>query len=112
MLIPVQIAVLLLVAAAAIALQVYLSGRRAWWPGVVLPVLWFAYTAFAVVAPAAGDAQANGEPLPQKPGQLCSALFSILQANIPTFVLLAVYFFCRSHRRRQKLLDRMQVQDL
>ena len=112
MLIPVQIAVLLLVAAAAIALQVYLSGRRAWWPGVVLPVLWFAYTAFAVVAAAAGYAQAYGEPLPLTLGLVCSALLGMLQANNPTFVLLAVYFFCRSHRRRQKLLDRMQVQDL
>ena len=112
MLIPVQIAVLLLVAAAAIALQVYLYGHRTWWPGVVLPALWFVYTAFAVVAAIAGYAQAYGEPLPLTPGLLCSALFSILQANIPTFVLLAVYFFCRSHRRRQKLLDRMQVQDL
>ena len=41
-----------------------------------------------------------------------SILLSIVQANIPTFVLLAVYFVCRPRRRRQKQLDRMQVQDL
>ena len=111
MLIPVQIAVLLLVAAAAIALQVYLSGRRAWWPGVVLPALWFAYTAFAVVSAAAGYAQAYGEPLPLTPGLLCSALFSMLQANIPTFVLLAIYFICR-RLRRKKQLNKMKIQDL
>lgn len=43
---------------------------------------------------------------------LVSFPLSMLQANIPTFVLLAVYFFCRSRRRRQKQLDKMQVQDL
>ena len=112
MVIWVHIAVVLLIAAAVIALQVYLSRRQAWWPGLVLPVLWFVYILLMTVAAVAGYAQAYGEPLPLSAGLVWSALLSLVQANIPTYVLLAVYFFCRSGRRRRKQLDRMQVQDL
>ena len=49
---------------------------------------------------------------PLSAGLVWSALLSLVQANIPTYVLLAVYFFCRSGHRRKKQLDRMQVQDL
>ena len=95
-----------------VALQVFLSRRKAWWPGLVLPALWFAYTAFAVIAAVVGYYQAYGEPLPLSFELVWSALVSLIRANVPTYVLLAAYLFCRSGRRRKKLLDRMQVQDL
>ena len=112
MVIWVHIAVVLLIAAAVIALQVYLSRRQAWWPGLVLPVLWFAYTLFVIVAAVTGYYNVYETPLSVDIDLLVSFPLSMLQANIPTFVLLAVYFFCRSRRRRQKQLDKMQVQDL
>lgn len=112
MFIPIHIAVVLLIAAAVIALQVYLSRRQAWWPGLVLPALWFIYTLFAVVAAVTGYYYVYEVPLPLSIDLVVSFPLSMLQANIPTFVLLAVYFFCRSRRRRQKQLDKMQVQDL
>ena len=45
---------------------------------------------------------------------LVSFPLSMLQANIPTFVLLAVYFFCRSRRRRKnrEQIEKMKIQDL
>lgn len=35
-----------------------------------------------------------------------------LLGNIPTFVLLAIYFACRGKQRRNKQLDKMNIQDL
>ena len=32
--------------------------------------------------------------------------------NIPTFVLLAIYFGCRGKSRKNKQLDKMNIQDL
>ena len=104
--------ILLALFAAACALEVYLAKRKAWWPGLVLPALWFIYILFMMVGAVAGYAQVYGEPLPLSFGLVWSALCSLVQANIPTYVLLAVYFFCRSGRRRRKQLDKMQVQDL
>ena len=103
---------LIVVLAICIALEVYLAKRKSRWPGLVMPVLWFVYILLMTVAAVAGYAQAYGEPLPLSAGLVWSALLSLVQANIPTYVLLAVYFFCRSGRRRKKQLDRMQVQDL
>ena len=95
-----------------IILQVFLSRRESPWPGLVLPVLWFAYTLFVIVAAVTGYYYVYETPLSVDIDLLVSFPLSMLQANIPAFVLLAVYFFCRSRRRRQKQLDKMQVQDL
>ena len=104
--------VVLAIFAAVCGLEVYLSRRPARWPGLVLPALWFVYTLFAVCAAVTGYYFAYETPLPFTIDLLVSFPLSIVQANIPAFGLLAVYFVCRSRRRRQKQLDRMQVQDL
>ena len=103
---PIRWFVILALMAAVCALEVFLAKRKSRWPGLVLPVL------LMTVAAVAGYAQAYGEPLPLSAGLVWSALLSLVQANIPIYVLLAVYFFCRSGRRRRKQLDKMQVQDL
>lgn len=35
-----------------------------------------------------------------------------LLANIPTAVLLVIYFACREKKRRKKQIERMNIQDL
>ena len=109
---PIRWFVILALIAAVCALEVFLAKRKSRWPGLVMPVLWFVYILLMTVAAVAGYARAYGEPLPLSAGLVWSALLSLVQANIPTYVLLAVYFFCRSGRRRRKQLDKMQVQDL
>ena len=109
---PIRWFVILALMAAVSTLEVFLAKRKSRWPGLVLPVLWFVYLLLMSVAAVAGYAQAYGEPLPLSAGLVWSALLSLVQANIPIYVLLAVYFFCRSGRRRRKQLDKMQVQDL
>ena len=49
-------------------------------------------------------------------GDLLSALPTMLivflLGNIPTIVLLAIYFACREKYRKKKQMDRMNIQDL
>ena len=109
---PIRWFVILALMAAACALEVFLAKRKSRWTGLVLSALWLIYTLFMVIAAVMGYAQAYGEPLSLSFGLVWSALLSLAQTNIPTYLLLAIYFFSRSDRRRRKQMDRMQVQDL
>lgn len=109
---PIRWFVILALMAAACALEVFLAKRKSCWPGLALPALWLTYTLFTVIAAVMGYAQAYGEPLSLSFGLVWSALLSLAQTNIPTYLLLAIYFFSRSDGRRRKQMDRMQVQDL
>lgn len=109
---PIRWFVILALMAAACALEVFLAKRKSRWPGLVLPVLWFVYLLLMTVAAVAGYAPAYGEPLPLSAGLVWSALLSLVQANIPTYVLLAVYWFCRRRRKRREDVEKMKIQDL
>lgn len=109
---PIKLVFCLALFAAVCALEVFLSKRRAWWPGLVLPGLWLAYTLLAAVCAVTGYAQAYGEPLPLTAELAVSLPLNLLLANIPTLLLLGLYALCRSRRRRKKQMERMQVQDL
>ena len=45
-------------------------------------------------------------------GFVLQVLLMWLLSNIPTAVLLAIYFACRTRQRRKKQLDKMNIQDL
>ena len=45
-------------------------------------------------------------------GLVLQMLLVWLLGNIPTAVLLAIYFACRTKQRRKKQLDKMNIQDL
>ena len=32
--------------------------------------------------------------------------------NVPTLILLAVYYICREKKRKKKMLDKMNIRDL
>lgn len=109
---PFRILILLLLVAAVLALQVWLSRRKAWWPGLVLPALEIAYSVFAIVSAIAGYYQAYGRVVPVTASLIGDAFLVFLQCNIFTVVLLAVYFVCRHGEKRKKQLDKMNIQDL
>lgn len=89
----------------AVLLQVWLSRRERRWPGLVLPALTFlgslGYPLFMAVP-------ADGVTV----GFAAQMVLVWLLANIPTMVLLAIYFICREEKRRKKQLERMNIQDL
>lgn len=93
----------LLFAAGAIGLQIFLSRRESKWPGLVLPVVTLIYSIVMVLNMAYFISMAR---------PLLAALGVFLTCNIPTLILLGIYFACRSGRRKKNEMDRMSIHDL
>ena len=86
-----------------IFLQIFLSRRESRWPGLVLPLLTFLLSLLNVLNIAdTGSVSEN----------VLLVLVTVLIGNIPTLVLLAIYFACRGKFRRKREMDRMNAQDL
>ena len=88
-----------------LALQAALARMESRWPGLVLPLITFlrsVLTPIGMVGPAGGLTV----------GFVLQVLLMWLLCNIPTAVLLAIYFTCRTRQRRKKQLDKMNIQDL
>ena len=94
--------VLLVFVVGGIFLEIFLARRKAKWPGLVLPGLTFLY---ALVL--ACNVAAVGEGFPW-----AALLGTLVLGNIPTVILLAIYFACREKQGRDKEQDKMRIQDL
>lgn len=112
MFLPFRILLVVLLFAAVIVLEVLLSRRRSWWPGLVLPVLLFLYSIFAIFSAVAGYYAVYGEGVAITASFLCDLFLAFFQCNILTLVLLAIYFFCRRKEKNKRQLDKMNIQDL
>ena len=93
-----------------IALEVWLSRRKSRWPGLVLPSLTYLLSlcvtfGAALYAYVPTEHQSFGDIL-------VPTLLLFLMYNIPTLVLLGIYFACREKYSRKKQLDKMNIQDL
>ncbi|WP_373164460.1 hypothetical protein [Agathobaculum sp. Marseille-P7918] len=117
-----------------IALQAWLSRRKAWWPGLVMPVLSFLMSLLIVVGNFVFLSQSSmvsgTQVVDEQTGAVVYQAQQVQQAhdwaagdtarlgvlllvsNIPTIVLLAVYFLCRRSQKHKKQLDKMNIQDL
>ncbi len=94
--------VLLVFVVGGIFLEIFLARRKAKWPGLVLPGLTFLY---ALVL--ACNVSAVGEGFPW-----AALLGTLVLGNIPTVILLAIYFACREKQGRDKEQDKMRIEDL
>ena len=92
----VMLTFLLVLMAAGVGLQVFLSRRVSRWPGLVLPGICLLYSLALCLSAAA----------------VTAALAGLLLGNIPTLVLLAVYAACREGRKRRSGVEKMNIQDL
>jgi len=97
----------LLVLAAVILLQIYLS-RKPQKYGLILPACFFALSLVAMVAFVV-FAVAGGSLLELLLGALVT---NFLPLNIPTALLLAIYAVCRKKAVKRSEAERMSVQDL
>ena len=100
-----RIVFLVLVLRAIAALQVFLSKSRSKYPGLVLPLIFFALSLLYplnIIAPE--DASAVS--------LLLMMLVVLLIANIPTMILLGIYMACRDKACRRKELEKMKIRDL
>lgn len=88
-----------------ILLQIFLSKQESKWPGLVLPLLAFL---FGLLYPLNMIAPSEGIHA----GFIVQMLVVWFLGNLPTMILLAIYFGCRGKQRRNKQLDKMNIQDL
>ena len=95
----------LLLIAAVVALQVYLSRSEKKWPGLILPVITFVYSLIGVLSIATFDSATMASVA----GMIVIVLVVM---NIPTAVLLAIYFVSRERKRKNKEMDKMNIKDL
>ena len=97
--------VLLLFLVGVVLLHIFLSRRESQIPGLVLPGISLIVSFLFLL---------NMAVLPGSDGLgLAMQMLSIwLLLNIPTAVLLAIYFACRKGKKRNKPVDRMNIQDL
>ena len=95
----------LLLIAGAIVLQIYLSKKKNKWLGLILPLICLIFSLSMTVAISIYGNMTKGEIF-----SLISSNFLI--ANVPTIVLLGIYFGCREKIKRNKALEKMNIQDL
>ena len=100
----VRLLFVLLIFIGVVLLQVFLSKRENKWAGRILPLLFFL---FSLIYPLSLSAvgQSIGE-------LIVPMLIVLLMANIPTAILLVIYFACRSSRNNRQEIDKMNIQDL
>jgi len=109
----------------AIVLQVLLSKKENRWIGFILPAISFIGFSFIIVIEIIQtntvlySTMVDGETVLQTIAQMNSKPINIVRYiyifflyNIPTVILLAIYFVCRSKRNKQRALDKMIAQDL
>lgn len=100
-----RLLILLVVLAATIWLQVYLSKKNQPWPGLILPILSLLLSIFLILFMVVPEGENHS-------AGLLSIALTFLAANIPTLVLLASYFGVRTRRSIKKQLNQMKSQDL
>jgi Na+-driven multidrug efflux pump len=100
----------LVVLAGFVVLQIILSKRDNIWLGLMLPIIWFcialAGSGYQVYEWSLDNTTTNSL------GWVGAAVAFFFAYNVPTVVLLVIYFVCRGKRRRKQALDKMNVQDL
>lgn len=102
-LIVVSLIVLLVFAVGGILLQISLSRRESRWPGLILPLLTFLGALLLPLNVAdTGSVSRN----------ILLVLVTLLMGNIPTVVLLAIYWAAREKFRVGKQMEKMGKQDI
>lgn len=98
----VLVAVLLVLGA---VLQIFLSLKCGRLAGLLLPALSLLYSLYCLTQIAVTDTSTAWEISLTIAGTL-------LFVNIPTFLYLAIYFVCRRTLKRNRQLEKMNIQDL
>lgn len=86
-------------------LQIFLSKKNSKWFGLILPAITFLYSLLMVLGLAVYDGM-NGREI------FILIASTFLLNNIPTIVLLGIYFGCREKMKLRAELEKMSIQDL
>lgn len=88
-----------------VLLQIFLSKKESKWFGLILPAITFVFALVPLFNIAVNVGMEKSELFIQFIGGL-------LIGNIPTIVLLGIYFGCREKKRARSQLEKMNIQDL
>ncbi len=87
-----------------VGLQIFLSKKQNKWYGLVLPIISLMFSFIGLASYAFFD---------QNISQIIIELIAIfIMANIPTVILLVIYFACRESIKKDKEIDKMKIEDL
>lgn len=90
-----------------VALQVFLSRRKAWWPGLILPVC--TLPGVLLVLP---NVMFNALSMAESAGQALVGVLGSVLCLLPTLILTAIYLVCRRREQHKRQIDKMNIQDL
>lgn len=97
------IPVFLILGVGGILLQIFLSRRENKWLGLILPCITCLVALFYVLMYL---------PTGHVVQDVIKSVVVFLLANIPTGILLAIYFACRSGMNKKQQIDKMKIHDL
>ncbi len=97
--------VLLALLVGGIFLQIFLSKKNNKWLGLILPTITFLNSVLSVLELTWHDGMSSGEIFTH-------IATTFLVGNIPTIVLLGVYFAYREKMKTRAQLEKMSIQDL
>lgn len=89
--------------AGIIILQIFLSKRENKWLGLILPAISVIFSIIGALGLAFYD---STEQI------IIGCIVVFLLWNIPTAILAAIYFACREKIKKNKEIDKMNIQDL
>ncbi|KPU45101.1 hypothetical protein OXPF_15790 [Oxobacter pfennigii] len=133
MLISKNIFFLLIFVIGGILLQIFLSKRKSKWFGLILPMICLIFSLIVVLGNTpmytsgeltmqqlAPDGtvieesiiEQHKQPIMNTGTAIFQMLIVFLLYNIPTAILLIVYFACRENIRKNSQLEKMNIQDL
>ncbi|GAA4293871.1 hypothetical protein GCM10023142_30330 [Anaerocolumna aminovalerica] len=119
----------LVIVSGIIALQIFLSKKQNKWLGLILPFICLIFsilavsgiTTFSTFTVTEQYISENGEVINNvistaDKGEIISIIITAISVfllyNIPTAILLAIYYGCRENLKRKKELEKMNIQDL
>lgn len=93
-----------------IILQIFLSRREKWWPGLILPAAWLLWT-LAVTVPQVVLSMRGG---PWFTGEIEIGVTALAVENVPNLILLFIYAVGNLLRRRRqkKQLKKTRIDDI
>jgi nicotinamide riboside transporter PnuC len=93
----IRLLIIALIVICVVILQIVLSRTKSKIPGLVLPALCFLFSLIV--------------PLNMIVANSAALLFWLI-VNIPTIILLLVYFVCRQQYKKKNQIEKMKIQDL
>ena len=93
-------------------LEIFLARLESRWPGLVPPGITFLWSLILCLIFALQIAGGTSHIPGAAANILVGFLLMLLFLNVPTLILLAVYYICREKKRKKKMLDKMNIRDL